>query len=270
VLIGLALVPVFAHARAPSPRVLRDAGVRVSWPLKGYRATLVPGTRLRVAVTPLRRGSAAAQISLVRLDDGAPGVVKQRTLRRGVFTARLPKAGGARYALRLRVGKRAYRGVIRTPPPPKRPDEPGVSLPAPATPSAPCPWPAPVTAKLSAALRLDRATAYKGETVGITIENTGEACLRTGAAYQWERLVDGSWQPIPEPVPFIMIAYIVPPGRTLTRSVTVHADDMPAGEYRLIIEVDREGVIRVPPLPPRYEPELRLYAPLTVLDGPPR
>jgi hypothetical protein len=220
---------------------------------------------LRVAVTPLRRGSAVVRISLVRRDNGARGVVKQRTLRRGSFTVRLPNAGGARYVLAVTVGERTYRGVIRTPAPPTRPDEPTAAPPIPAL----CPWPAPATAGLSAALRLDRTTAYRGETVGITIENTGEACLRTGAAYQWEHLVDGSWHPIPEPSPFILIAYVVPPGRSLAGSATVHPDDMPAGEYRLVKDVDREGVIRVPPLPPLYEPELRLYAPLTVLDGPP-
>jgi hypothetical protein len=107
-----------AAASAARPITFRDAGVRLHWPASGTQATVQPGTRLRIGVRSLRRGSARVTVALTRLPGGR--VVTRRSLRRGTVTLRLPAPTGVRYRLSASAGRRLLRRTTLVVPAPAR------------------------------------------------------------------------------------------------------------------------------------------------------
>jgi len=226
-------LPATASAAPHAPTTPRQAGVHIDWPTKKAHLTLAPGATVRVAVRPLRRGAAPVTVALTRTDTRTRRLVKRRTLRRGRFVARLPRADGARYLLTAAVARRTLRRLtIATPP--RRPARTAQPQPQP-TPQAPFPTcPAVPPWEGRATLTGDRSAMTIGETLRVTYANVGPTCLDGGYGYGVERLGSGRWRADGIPLAVPAIALQLPPGGSLVQSFRPDdATAYPPGRYRI-------------------------------------
>jgi hypothetical protein len=158
-------------------------------------------------------------------------VVKQRRLRSGGFAARLPGAPSARYLLSARVGRRTLRRLTIVTP---RTTPPVRDAPPPAPPSSGGRCAAPQSASSAAALTGDRGVLSPGETLTLTIANTGTACLSGGVGYTIEARSGSGWVPVDLRLLFPALAIRLEPGATRQVVFTAPAGaEMAPGRYRL-------------------------------------
>jgi hypothetical protein len=217
------------HARPPGSTALRDLGVKLDWPLHRDLTTVKPGQRITVTVK--RAGAATPRLVLVRTD--ATGTPRRAIMgdqgRRGRLTVTVPKRADEQYQLRLQIGRETFWSWVQTPaaaqpepaPAPVAPTPEAASpIPsaAPAAPVAPEPVPAPgvpggppvynhpglpcaASGGTPAATSTISATSGRvGDTVRLTMTNTGNICLYDDLDTHFERKQpDGTWQTIAEP-----------------------------------------------------------------------
>jgi hypothetical protein len=213
-LLTAALVALAAAAPAQAATKQRVGGFVVTWPVSSGD-TVAAGTALRVVVRPTATARRAARVEVRRLTDArrVKSAVVRRTARRRTVVFR--PAAGARYRLRVTVGRRSAHRTIAT---------------APAEPSPPVFCGATARAP-SATLTASSSTARPGETLTLTLLNTGSDCLRTSATVSLRR-PDGTNVPLDRPIPAAM--YFVPPGATYTQLLDLPTD-LPPGAYRAVM-----------------------------------
>jgi len=219
-LLLLGVAPGSALAKPPNRDVLRAEGVRVNWPATG---TLSAGQRLTVKVESRR-----ARVRLVLFRADAQGHVMRtlarRTLRKGTFSPVLPLHVGARYGLRLAVAGHRYTSFITTSCPPA--GQSGVEL------------------------RLSALQGRSGDTLTLSMANTGANCLMYGYGYRWERMqADGTWQDVPAPTIMAApsIGLSLGPDSIETEPVLVWPGS--PGQYRLSKAFNAFGVVTVATAP---------------------
>jgi hypothetical protein len=226
VLLVLLALPASADAAAPDPVKLERSGLKLTWPVVGASDVLDAGYTFTVRVKRKTPGP-AARVALIRLRPRK--VLARRKLRDGRFQATLPEAHEARYRLVLKVGRRRWSSIIRTPPAP--PPLPPLPKPQPPTAGAHC---ASEMGTRDATVTLERTTARAGETIAYTLRNTGTACFEFAAPYSWERAVGGSWQEVPCPTcVWPLWLGTLPPGQAYAAQAEVPAGLVP-GRYRLV------------------------------------
>jgi hypothetical protein len=249
VLLALLALPASAHAAAPDPVKLERSGLKVTWPVVGASDVLEAGYTFTVRVKRKTPGP-AARLALIQL---APRkVLARRKLRDGRFRATIPEAHEARYRLVLKVGKRRWWSVIRTPPAPA----PLPPVPAPGEPlyAAYC---ASEMGTRAATVTLEHPTARMGDIVRYELRNTGTACFHFGQGLTWERQAGDSWQAVTCQVRGLECAYTMelltlPPGQAYAAQALIH-DNMTPGHYRLAKPYGDDGQ--------------RAYAELDVVGG---
>lgn len=222
-LAGVAIAGVLP-AGAGAATQQRVGGYVVTWPT----ATTVPaGTTLRIGVRPASPAPRRpAILELLRLTDSGTtkGVVARHSVRRRTIAVR-PAAAHARYRIRLTAGGRSVSRVIRT----------AARVPAPGggTSTGPAP-PALCGANAtgsSATLTPSPAALQAGETLSLTLLNTGTDCLRTSPAIALRRQ-DGTLVPLNRPAPAIL--NFLNPGTSRVETLTLPADLAP-GVYRAVM-----------------------------------
>ncbi|MDO8213257.1 immunoglobulin-like domain-containing protein [Conexibacter sp. CPCC 206217] len=226
-LLGAAALPAAAGAASGGrPARAKGPGVRLTWPLRGSRVTVLPGAVVTVRVRARWRGSARVTIALTRARDRR--VLKRRTRRAGRFSAKLPAATGVSYVLSARADRRLLRRTTLVVPAPRRAqpsDEPSAKQPPPASPPLACSWSTPSQGPFSGTFTGDKTVIDYGETLTVTFTNTSpQACLTGGVGYRVERRGgDGTWVLARLSVPFPAIPAHLPPGSSASVSFT--ADD---------------------------------------------
>jgi hypothetical protein len=215
-------------ARPPGASALRGLGVQLTWPLHRDLTTVRPGQR--ISVTVRRAGTATPRLVLMRIDAAGTPVraVMGDQGRHGRLTVTVPQRSDLRYQLRLQIGRQTFWGWVQTPPaPPEAPVAPPPAPPAPTTPppsSDPAPpvapepvpppgvpggppvynhpgLPCPASGGTPSATSTVSATSgHVGDTVRLTMTNTGNVCLYDDLDTHFERQqTGGSWQSITEP-----------------------------------------------------------------------
>ncbi|MDQ2630525.1 MAG: hypothetical protein M3Y75_06065 [Actinomycetota bacterium] len=113
-------------------------------------------------------------------------------------------------------------------------------------------------------LRLN-ASAYPHGSVALArVENFGTIPLTYGVGYSIERLEGATWVPAPESPsgPIILIGLTSPPGMSGGRCLYFRIpDSMPAGRYRMVVDVKEDPPFRAP----RERVELTLTAEFDVV-----
>lgn len=245
-----------AAAARPDGKVLRSAGLAVTWPLRTDPAVVPAGTKIQVRVRRLRSRDART----AALTFGRPGArpLASKRLRSGSFAFTVPSAASTTYELRLKVGARTWRGRISTPAegvtvstaalapgtftPPR-------ATPPPGAPSSSTPPPASgdeaeeITntkgcdraASAAAALEVAAPSIGAGGSLRYTLTNTGGACLVVNALYGIDRLVDGAWTTVVAPGTDAERAYLVRPGKRFANAAAVPVGS-PAGRYRVRVD----------------------------------
>lgn len=264
VLAAVAVAAPAAQAKAvptgaPDASALRAAGVKVTWPLVGTAPVVAPGSTLAVRVQKVagKRG-VPVRVALVRVNAKGrqTGTVSSATTRRGTIKVVVPKAAGRSFALTLRAGKLRHVGRFSTTPAAKQsespypltvpeavPGDPLLQLPLGNDVVQPCDGLPSDTG--SAVLHLALTSVAAGQPVPYSIENTGPSCLTLGLGYQWQRLVDGTWTDVDQPLMFPAIAFFLTPHATWNGQPP-HFDDVAAqtetdfvpGRYRLVTAAD--------------------------------
>jgi hypothetical protein len=207
-LVAAALVPAAPAAAKP----------RVTWPAA---STVQAGDSVAVTVRSPHR----VRVALLRLSDAGTPIrtVAARRMRSGRFVAVVPAASvERRYLLAVDDrGRRLSRTITATPPPPAPP------------PSGP-PGPPPCgegAAKVETTI--DRRSAARGETVTMTIRNTGGTCLGFGADFWFERWNGTGWEKAgTEDRAWPAWAASLSPGETYTVTTEVWRD-IGTGRHRL-------------------------------------
>lgn len=223
-----------ALAEAATFTVPRADGQRatVNWPLERAGSAVAGGTRLRVQV---KQPSRRAVLVTVRLDRLGPrSTIRAKRLRRGVAAFTVPRSAG-RYELvlkargkvvrrtRLQVSAAGAGGEPGTP----GAGEPGVP--------ASCPLDATIAGQLGEVTSTNSHPEY-GTYFSAELRNTGTGCLGHPKG-GLERLVDGSWHEVPAPLmPEPAVFLTVPPGSVLRVGAWL-APGLPAGEYRLVAQL---------------------------------
>lgn len=220
-------------ANPPKKSALRAVGLRISWPISASEVNLRPGTRLVVRVSRVRGARTRrpkARIKLVRVDARGRAIkaVARRAMRAGTFVVRLPSRAGARYALRLAVGKQRYWSWIAT-------SEPAAPVLEPILPLSACPRPGPSAGHA----RVDPPTGRSWDRLTVSLTNTGSSCLTGGVGYGWERqLAGGRWEEVrPDPYPAPALPFGAAPGQTSTHGAFVWPELDP-GPHRLVKTVE--------------------------------
>jgi hypothetical protein len=210
-----------ASAAAAKQRV---GGFVVTWPDAVASGGTVPaGTALRVVVRPASAPSGRfARIEVRRLGDAGESVILRRRARRGSVV--FQPAAGARYRVRVAVGRRSVQRTVGTSVAAAEP------LPNPEPPPASCGATSP---SASAALTPGSSTARAGETVSFALLNSGQECLRTSPLVVLRRH-DGTDVPLNRPSPAMM--RFVHPGETYVTALELPADLTP-GLYRAVMFV---------------------------------
>lgn len=241
-------------AKPPTTAGLASAGLKVTWPLAAPATASTPGARFAVKV---RRGSARATVSLVRVngDGRALRTVARRTLRSGTFTAVLPAAAPARYALRLSARGRTFFGWIEVPapaapaprprpqlPPPVHGDPPPPNLPQPLPQwTSPCPSddPAKTHAIMKFADGPPPQPVAPGTRVVSRVWNLGPTCLAQTSLKLLHETAPGTWEEVeqsPGAAATSPALEVVPPGRVIELPATVPSS-APAGTYKVTYDV---------------------------------
>ena len=206
----LVALPATAAAKPPDRAELRRLGVAVTWPISGSEAVVRAGEYLSVEVRSRRR---LVRVSLTHADGT---VVARRRLKRGTFRARLPVTGG-RYRLGLDVAGREYSTLIESVLPNCRP-----------------------AGRDEAALRLSATRARSGDTLTVTVINTGTTCIETGRRYVVERRrEDGTWEQAAPESPHRAALWRVAPNTTWEQRVTL--PNLQPGRHRIVKSVTAPG-----------------------------
>lgn len=270
----VALMPAAAEAapgppaERPNAEQLRAYGVSVAWPLRAGSVEAAPGTTLTVRVRRIagHRGR-VVRVTFARTTRSGK-ILKRiagKRLRRGTFRVRVPKQPGRQYVLTLRVGKRTYRGWVRTAPPTPASPEPA-SPPVTAGPVPLVPGPGgpqyadPVCAldagTSAASVTPSPAVVAAGAALDAVIQNTGARCLQGVSPYLLARRVGDEWVEVP--VGNVSVeGRIYRPGDTYPLRVHVPAES-PPGRYRVIV-----GLLPTPFDP--VSPTLTLFAEFDVV-----
>jgi hypothetical protein len=209
-LIAAMLIALAVPAAAPAATKQRVGGFVVTWP--DATTSVRPGDALRIVVR--RTAAAGRPVARVRVLRLAPRRrLRSVTVRRRRAVVIRPAAGVA-YRVRVTVGRSAVGRRIETAPP------------SPALCGA-------TATRASATLTPGVATAEPGQTLPLTLRNTGGACFRTGLAVALRR-ADGTEVPLHRVVPAIML--LVEPGETVANGIELPADLAP-GSYRAVMTV---------------------------------
>jgi hypothetical protein len=90
------------------------------------------------------------------------------------------------------------------------------------------------------------ASARPGSMVAAAIRNEGDEELTYGAAYEIERSVDGSWEPVELPQRAVPeIGYVASPGGTGPPVAVELPDDLEPGTYRVVLSERYYGEFEV-------------------------
>ena len=224
-------------AASAQPEAVRPSspapGFRIVWP----KGDIPPGGDVRVVA--LGRTPAGLRATVASDPPGRVSLAmrRSRTRRRTVFTARLPRAAGARYRLLVRAGSRrwvrhiATAGVTTVPAP-----GPGGSAEQPSRPPEPtrpsqCPSPGAAAVELT----VQPAVARRGDRLDLTFRNTGEACVTFGAEWVLERRgEDGTWSRAGDSGAVPAWAASLPPGASGSDTAVLDQPDLPPGRYRVV------------------------------------
>ena len=157
------------------------AGVRVTWPVTKAETSLAPGTKIVVRVSSSKRRS---QLSLARVDASGRTmrVIARKTLRSGTFSATLPAAAPARYALRLGLAGRQYRSWITTPAPAPSPAPPKPA-PAPTSVSYCGSTPPLPTSEFRAEVHVQTTSVQAGQSLAYTVVSLGKGTINDSASH---------------------------------------------------------------------------------------
>ena len=101
---------------------------------------------------------------------------------------------------------------------------------------------APVTVppqELLASMRVEPDAATAEENVVLVIHNEGQTHLLFGVIYNFDKLVDEEWKPVPSEYIWIMPLISVSPNGTYTQKMNIVGLD--SGTYRVSKEVEAEG-----------------------------
>ena len=102
-----------------------------------------------------------------------------------------------------------------------------------------------------AVMRLDKSTYRIGESLTLTITNTGVETLLVGDFYRLYRLENGEWKELDLGFSFTAIGYTIPPGGNWTQVVPLvthlsadapgKLEPLPPGRYRIVktVTIDR-------------------------------
>lgn len=195
-------------------------GIAVTLPTDSKLRTLKPGDVLRVGATRLDaavRNHRVAVVTLSRLG-ARPAVIARGTVdtRSKDFSLQIPPTRSSRYRLRWSVG-RSFTEVTF-----------GVTF-SPSLPPGPCAEPLDVSAELG----VESSEPEAGETIGVTLTDSGPGCLQTGYGFAWQVNRNGAWVDVPLNTVVPAIALFVQPGRSLTENFTVPKNSAP-GPYRIV------------------------------------
>jgi hypothetical protein len=227
--IALAATAGAAIASAPSADGAVDQRVGsyvVHWPDRAALAKLAPQDVVRFSLTH-RGHNAAAVVSLVRVARSG-AVIKRVSTRRfrssGTFAAKLPAAAGHFRLVVVTEGRQTSRSfTVATPSQTPAP----TTTPTPAT-APPCSDKSAVQATLGT----DVATAHAGQSISVTLTDTGTACLQASYGITWETLAGGSWIEIPLNRQWPGATRFVYPGAPFVEQFKI-PDDATPGTYRL-------------------------------------
>jgi hypothetical protein len=222
-LVGAPAAGASAATTAPAEHV---GGSIVRMPSDSALRKLHPGGLVKVSVTPAKKPSkqgSVAVIQLARLGAGAPALISQETRRAGTFSAQIPPARSGRYRLKVYVG-RAYTQVTFE-----------VKFVPPVLPG-PCAEPLDVSAELG----VDSSEPSPGDTITVTLANSGPGCLQTGYGVTWQINRNGAWVDIPlnQVVPAVLLS--IQPGKSLSENFTVPRNTAP-GLYRIVKHFSAAG-----------------------------
>lgn len=197
---------------------------------KPTKATFAPGSTLTLDVN--RRAPVTLRLQRITAQGRVLGTVKRARVRQGRFAVKLTNARAAYY--RFHVGAGGFYAATMPPQMSVTPTPPAPAAPtAPAAPPAASPFPAP-TGPPAAAMELDRTTVAPGQTLGVTLRNTGGTTLSHGVCHEgFERSTPGGWTAVTlEPAPCPAIAHLLHAGGAWQATIGVPADLAP-GRYRV-------------------------------------
>ena len=204
----------------------------VHWPDRTTLNRLAPQDVVRVSLS--HRGHAAvAVVSLVRVARTGTvmgPVATHRFRSSGTFVATLPTRGGRYRVVVTSGGVRTSRTFA-------------VAAPAQAPISTIAPTPSVVAQPCSdgsavqASLATDVASAHAGQTISVTLSDTGTSCLQASYEITWETLSGGTWVQIPLNRQWPAAIQFVYPGAPFVDQFKI-PDDAIAGTYRLGKTVD--------------------------------
>lgn len=262
--------PATAAARTTDAQ-LKAAGIELSWSVASPSARVTPGSRLVVRVRGKRpRARKRVSVRVVRLSKSGRvlRVVKQRRIKAGRVTFRLPKQAGRRYRATIRIGGLQSRSALRT----AFPIQPIAEISAPAPVPAPAPTPTPAPAPVpyedgaapvvpdatpvastcdlatevrdprpaTAILHISQAPAVRGERRSFEVENTSPRCVYGGPSFSWQRYDstgwNQGWEPVINwpPILFSPVPISLGPGLRWTGTVVVPSNASP-GRYRVTV-----------------------------------
>ncbi len=195
-------------------------GIAVTLPTDSKLRTLKPGDVLKVGAVRFDaavRKHRVAVVTLTRLG-ARPAVIARRTVntRSKSFSLQIPATRSGHYRLRWSVG-RSFTQVTFD-----------VTFVAPVAPGR-CAEPLDVSAELG----VDSSEPEAGETIGVTLANSGPGCLQTGYGFAWQVDRNGVWVDVPLNTVVPAIALFVQPGQSLTENFTVPKNTAP-GMYRIV------------------------------------
>ena len=225
-LAALFSAPVTGASAASTAPAEHVGGSIVRMPSDSALRGLHPGDLVKVSVTPAKKRSrqgSVAVIALSRLGSGSPALLAQQTRRGGSFSAQIPPARSGRYRLKVSVG-RAYTQVTFD-----------VTFVPPVMPG-PCSEPLDVSAELG----VDSSEPSAGDSIAVTLTNSGPGCLSTGYGFGWQISRNGAWVDVPlnRVVPAILL--FVQPGKSLSEDFTVPRNSAP-GLYRIVKHFSAAG-----------------------------
>jgi len=93
--------------------------------------------------------------------------------------------------------------------------------------------------ELSASMRVEPDAATVEEKATLVIDNEGRTRLLFGEMYGFEKLVNGTWKPVPSEFLWILPLHVVSPGGTCSQKMNIVGLD--SGTYRVSKDVEAEG-----------------------------